>query len=135
MDTGPLELLLGWMFWPMLALMLLTPIKFKITVKDKTFVLRLKQSWTCLMVMVAFTMKLIVDVVHGHLFGVVLDVLLLLIYSRFYRYAKDDEDKDDEDRKGKRAARQFGEKSKARIRELVRSLKPSPAPRPLPVRN
>jgi hypothetical protein len=104
-------------------------------IRRRKVTLRLKESWACLTVMVMAMMGLLVDIAHGNAPRIVFDIAVLLLYSRFYRYAKDDEDKDDEDRKGKRVARQLGEKSKARVRALVRNLKPSPAPRPVPVRN
>lgn len=137
MDTGPLEMVLSAMFWPTIIFLMLAPLKIRLTVKTKrgTMTLRLKESWACLTVMVMAMMGLLVDIAHGNAPRIVFDIAVLLLYARFYRYAKDDEDKDDEDRKGKRVARQLGEKSKARVRALVRNLKPAPAPRPVPVRN
>lgn len=137
MDTGPLETVLGTLFWPMMILVMISPLKPRLTVKTKrgTVTLRLKESWTCLLIMAMAMMKLIVDLVHLSFGWAVFDIVVLLLYARFYRYAKDDEDKDDEDKKRKRVAKQVGEKSKALVRALVRNLKPSPAPRPVPVRN
>lgn len=111
---------------------------FGLTITLKSGVeLKVRVSWGYLLAVLEELLHFIANLALGNLRGAVAAGLLTMfwafLYVKFREY--EDEDNDDDDGSRRRASKVLGDKAKARLRQIVSRLKPSPAPRPLPVRN
>lgn len=129
-----LHTIAGALFPLMMLCVVLGIVGLTITLKSGVE-LKVRVSWGYLLAVLEELLHFIANLALGNLRGAVAAGLLTMFWAFFYVKFKEYEDNDDDDGSRRRASKVLGDKAKARLRQIVSRLKPSPAPRPLPVRN
>lgn len=108
-------------------------LKIKWTKNDTVISVRFRTSIGYAIMACSALMSAVAYLFTGDLVSVCLAMAAFAMDVWFYRYFRKREDDDEDDKRRKKALKELGAKARAKLREMLGRLDPTPSPKPVPI--